>query len=298
MDIGSLMSKMKALDHDLLTTEFIAPYIGGPIITRIAGIVYTFSPYRMSRNRNAYPWPKTDHGIFRWKPIDTKRAIAQPTGRLAYHEYRKFLEHFPILKVIVIRRHEGQWLTVPWNAEEVYTRFGIGGVLPVYLCDRVERFDVVNVAFTPELIYMDRARLSAGWLRELKRTCSGEQLPADPYNVPGLPPEGRTALDYLLKRDEELKIALEEQRIRTALGHMDAELVSYMDQGPNQLVVRWKYRGIEYRTVVQKDNLEVVSAGICLSGQDRKFDLTSIVSVMRERQDRWGDDHFNQHDLY
>ena len=37
-----------------------------------------------------------------------------------------------------------------------------------------------------------------------------------------------------------------------------------------------------YTSSVNKDNMTIQVAGICLSGEDQKFDLSSLVGVLRE----------------
>jgi hypothetical protein len=61
---------------------------------------------------------------------------------------------------------------------------------------------------------------------------------------------------------------------------MGAELVSWKESGYD-LIVSWKDNGIEYQSRVTSQ-ANGVSAGICLSGQDAKFNLAGFVSVMRE----------------
>jgi hypothetical protein len=55
------------------------------------------------------------------------------------------------------------------------------------------------------------------------------------------------------------------------------------DHAPSHLVVEWSEQGQthRYRSTIDQ-RMTVVSSGICLSGRDRDFDLTSLVSVMSD----------------
>ena len=76
-----------------------------------------------------------------------------------------------------------------------------------------------------------------------------------------------------------------------ALAKADATLHSFSevlapDGSVSQLIVEWSERGQvhRYRSSINA-SLTVVSSGICLSGRDRDFDLTSLVSVMADSDD-------------
>jgi hypothetical protein len=89
-------------------------------------------------------------------------------------------------------------------------------------------------------------------------------------------------------RDERIREHLQE-RLEHALAKGDARLHSYSeltnpDGSIGSLVVEWSEHGQTYRYRSNIDaRMNVVSSGICLSGQDRDFDLTSLVHVMTDR---------------
>src|SRR5438067_8517972 len=79
--------------------------------------------------------------------------------------------------------------------------------------------------------------------------------------------------------------------LRYALEKADATLHSFSeitarDGTPTSYVIEWSERGQtgqtrRYRSTIDP-GLTVVSSGICLSGRERDFDLTSLVSVMTD----------------
>ena len=49
--------------------------------------------------------------------------------------------------------------------------------------------------------------------------------------------------------------------------------------------MRFLVQGREHTSAIAKDNLTVLSAGICLAGGDQAFDLNSLVGVLRQASD-------------
>jgi hypothetical protein len=75
------------------------------------------------------------------------------------------------------------------------------------------------------------------------------------------------------------------RRLAEALAHGGAELASYIEREDTYSVV-YTIEGQQHRSTVRKDDLGVLSAGICLEGEDRNFDLQSLVGVIREGTER------------
>jgi hypothetical protein len=73
-----------------------------------------------------------------------------------------------------------------------------------------------------------------------------------------------------------------EGRISLALSHTGAELVNWRRNGQRQAVVRYRLGGRRFECVIDTESLQIVDAGICLSGADEELNLSSLPSAVRE----------------
>jgi hypothetical protein len=73
-----------------------------------------------------------------------------------------------------------------------------------------------------------------------------------------------------------------EGRISLALSHTGAELVSWRRNGEQQAVVRYRLGGRRFECIIDTNSLQIVDAGICLSGADEELNLASLPSAVRE----------------
>jgi hypothetical protein len=64
-------------------------------------------------------------------------------------------------------------------------------------------------------------------------------------------------------------------------------LVEYLERA-DSFRVTFTVGTRRYSSSVHKDDFTVQVAGICLSGEDQKFDLSSLVGVLREAGDSGG----------
>jgi hypothetical protein len=73
-----------------------------------------------------------------------------------------------------------------------------------------------------------------------------------------------------------------EGRISLALSHTGAELVNWRRDGRRQAVVRYRLGGRRFECVIDTVSLQILDAGICLSGADEALNLSSLPSAVRE----------------
>jgi len=302
MDIHHLLNQIATQEAQLTGTEFLAPCVrGGAVRTSVANIIYTFTP----QPRDFEGW-----GIF--KPIDEKTAeVVEEPNLPQLAAYLQLLQPLRLRLAHVLR---GQtWLAYPMNESDMQQRLGTAKPVLIHLVTEA-------IAFEPIIARFDG---SAWWFDEIDRRA--EPQPAEllreqlqqgtmPENVrfSGMTPEMLTTYELALQQTEayqqqrqhrrqvreqqetpsqrrrrhrELLAQRDEQRLRQALHQGGGELREFRDRGEYWQVEWTTSDGQHHSSAIDKDELTVISSGICLSGYDRDFDLQSLVGVIEQQSD-------------
>jgi hypothetical protein len=272
--VTDALNRLAAAEERFLVSEFLAPVIrGGPVHVRIAGVICTL---------RIHPADFEGWGIFHPTSHSDAALVRQPK----LTERQRYLELFPLVRLILAGMREEQWLALP--AHRADSRFQIEGMIPVRLVEEAQLFEVVEARFDGTQFWYagpdsrwDAA--TASYLRqELARLTPPEKIQRS-----GLTAEERAAyaLNYWPRYEaaEEARQSREERRLRSALGHAGAELKDYVERH-DVYTVTYEVDGQRHVSAVSKKDLSVQVAGICLSGEDQNFDLQSLVGVIREAQ--------------
>jgi hypothetical protein len=273
-----LFDRLADAEERFLTGEVLAPVPpGGTLRTRIAGVVCELS---------IAPPDFSGWGVFR----PTSHTAAQLIRPASLTERQLYLELFPLVRLILCRQEGETWLGAP--AHHGDRRWRIDGMVPVRLVSEAQPFDIVRTRFDGgnfwfESLESARDPATAAFLRRaLAQTVDPNQL-----ERPGLTLEERAAYAacYFLKEEirQELQTRRTDQTLREALGHAGAEFLDVLERRDGYRVT-YRVGGREHVSAVSKDDLTVQVAGICLSGQDHRFDLASLVGVIREAEGEGG----------
>ena len=289
-DIRDMLNRLADAEDNLRSRRFLAPCVrGGQVRTSVAGLLYTFQP----RPRDFEGW-----GIFR--PVGEREAeVVEEAGLARVTEY---LGLFPSARLrLGYRLRGGTWVAYPANESDMRQRFPSepeARPVPVHLVTDGHEFEQVvarNLGGSWWFEELDR-RAPPQEAESLREALRSGVAPED-LKLKGLTPEMRACYSLVfrrgaLERERRLRkeqrrsrVSRDEARLRGALRFGGGELRGFRDHGDYWLV-EWTTRGGEPHTsAIAKNDLTVISAGICLSGEDQKFDLQSLVGVV---EGDWG----------
>jgi hypothetical protein len=276
-DVQQLLGRLAAEEEQFLRQEFLAPALqGSGVRVRIAGVVCDVC---------VIPPDFTGWGVFQPESHAGARLVRPAT--LA--ERRHYLDLFPLVRLVVCRQSAADCLCCPASFGD--RRFQIEGLAPVDLAEAVQSFDVIGSRYDGSRFWFDgldprHNPATAAYLR----AALAKLTRPDELDRPGLTAEERAAyeLNYLQLVRPAIASAPPEdavrQRLRENLSHAGAQLIDYLERGDG-FRVTYSIDGQSYTSAVNKSDLTVQVAGICLSGEDQKFDLASLVGVLREAGD-------------
>lgn len=282
MSIDDILDNLEAAEQAFSGTRFLAPIIGrgkvrSQVRVRIAGVVCQLAITR--------DLPQDFQGWAVLQALSTSEATFVREAGLA--EVAAYLKLFPAVRLILCEPGRDHWLAFPAHLGD--GRFQIQGLVSLWLPEEgLRRFETVVARFDGQLFWYERHDPSrdpalAGYLRDQLAQWDEKGLPLAPETLHkrGLSAEERAAYWLVQARVLEAERDRVELRLSEALAHAGATLRDYTERG-DVYVVRYTVDGRVFTSTIRREDLTVMTAGICLAGGDRHFDLASLVGVLRE----------------
>ncbi len=276
-NINKLLNQIAKEEKELYDNEFIAPCVlGGKVRTKVSGLIMTFIP----QPDNFEGW-----GIF--KPLNNK--IAEIVDEPILPQIGAYLKLFPSLKMRLIKQLRGKtWLAYTCNESDMKQRFKIVKPVIINLVTEGGAFEQIIARFDGGAWWFDELdrRGDLIFTEHLKKHLKKLTLPED-LSLKGITPEMLTVYQILLKQTKEFKAKIQKEndeiKLEKALKMGGGELKEFRDKG-DFWQIEWKTNdGQKHTSAISKNDLTVISSGICLSGKDRDFDLQSLVGVIESR---------------
>ncbi|MHA2279464.1 MAG: hypothetical protein ACXAC5_01040 [Promethearchaeota archaeon] len=272
-----LLARTIAKERDLRSQEFLAPYTeqSTTAIVKMDGVNYRF---------RIVGFQGSGFGVF--APIDPTCARFVRDGDFArVHEY---LELLPQLYFILVCETDLGWCGYPFNLESAQRRLGVDCEVIIRNISDIERFDVVSVRcdgrnFWYHEPFSGADPVKADELRECFALRSSPlQMQRRKKMIKGLTPEEKKAFEIALTSWQLFQRQTTEGRLKEFLARGGAGLDGYVIRG-NQIEITWQAKsGSYYKSRVRKETLDVVSAGICLSGADQRFHLKDLPGIIEQ----------------
>jgi hypothetical protein len=306
MGIKDILGRLEVQEKNFCGSLVLAPVIAGRVVsTKIAGVVCHLR--LESQGEVARGW-----SVLEVLSSDRARWLRAATRA----EREKYLSLLPRVRFIALENSKNVWAAFP--AQQGDARFRLNGPAVVREVEAgVQPFDTVLTRFDGNHFWFEApdTRRSPALAAYLRESMVNSTLPENLHKK-GLSSEERAA--YMLAlygppAEEELVLPvpvvagqpdMEEEvpynwrhnavsaRLARSVAHGGAQLVSYIErEGVYSVTYRFGER--THTSTVRSSDLKVQTSGICLSGRDGDFDLTSLVGVMQEasKVEPWQFDH-------
>jgi hypothetical protein len=157
-------------------------------------------------------------------------------------------------------------------------------LVPVYLFrDEALDFDKVLCRFDGANLWYEGTDPSndpskGEYLRETMR----KMVQPNRLMYSGLTFEEKAAYSIRFNLDKKFREGFKEEALKRDVEHAGGRFIKFLERTDNYAVT-YEVDGDEYTSSISKnEGHRVLTAGICLSGGDREFDLASLITVLRE----------------
>ena len=272
MDPLHLIQRLGKEETELPSRTFISPiYNSTSVITLIEGIVHRLEV------------PSLNPGWYEIRPENLK--TAEIVGQAGMSDIEGYLKRLKKLRLILLPKEIGFFFHTAVPFKNCGLNFD---PLPLYLVsDSAEPFDTIIAGFDGSNLWyweIDPANNSekSEYLRE--RLVKGDKPEAIRFK--GLTLEEKVAYALYYSILEKKKVLTREGQLKRDVEHAGGKFIKATER-KDHFSITYTVDGNEYTSYVSKDTShQVLTAGICLSGQDTTFDLASLITVLREGQNK------------
>ena len=271
MSVLDLIDKLGAQESSFYEKTFVSPVYGNTVVaTRLERMLYTFDI------------PSKQEGWLKFQPVNSKRA--RVIGKAEMDEVENYLKRLDKIRVVLVMKQQGLYMGIPDKANSLGLSFG--NLMPIYLCDDVPldfdrivaRYDGANLWYENIDTINDPSK--GDYLRDsLSKIVSLEKI-----KFSGLTLEEKHAYALRVSFDKRFVEDRKKDTLKDDVEFAGGKFVRF-DEKSDHYSVTYSVDGQQFTTRITKDPRRmVISAGLCLAGDDRKFDLKSLVTVIREAQ--------------
>lgn len=279
MKISEIMKSVGDQENKFLNSTFLAPiFRNGNICTRAAGFTVILK----------VPRSKVEWAIIRPTSLKTARIIREAKR----FEILEYLEHLPKVSFILTKRRgdlsleERRTQEIRWFGFPAFSYHSVLGDLHPLDLRQINyavgsQFERILAGYDGRNFWYASPDFSRHpYLAEELRLALKDQIPPDKIKLhtSSTTPQERKVYRIAFELEKEPI----EKLLERSVAHGGGDFGSFVDQGESYLV-RFTIDGELVNASVKK-NLQVISAGFCLDDRDADFDLTSLVSVVREKK--------------
>jgi hypothetical protein len=276
IDPSELLKQMAAKERKFRAQDFVAPYTQGSVFAIVPmhkGMLYRF---RIKGFKDA--------GIGLFHP--TSPNDAEFVSDAPFDQARTYLDALPKTLLVLSYQTEQGWIALPLSEESTRKTLGIAGPVLVLNVSDAQRFDPIVARFDGVNFWFDELFTGADPVKADEMRALFQKGFQGNVNVKGVVPEERDAYSLACDAWKQFAKISVESKVKQILKDGGARLGSFVVRGKN-IEIKWtSASGEVYNSLVNKDTLDVISAGICLSGEDSKFHLKDLPHLIEQGEKR------------
>lgn len=273
MNTLDIIQKLGEKEDALIGSSFVSPVFNNTnVITLVSGLVYSLKI------------PRVSPGWYCVKAIsNTEAEIVEEADLMQIEEY---LKKFPKIRIILIQKQGNYHIGIPFKNNN--QDFNFRNPLPIFLTDdNVDLFETVICRFDGGNLWFNNIDPSSDLIKsEHLRDAFEKGIEPSKICYKGLSIEEKVAYSLRFNLDKNHRELLKHKNLKKDIEFAGGRLIKF-DERKDHYSVTYKVDNQEYTSYISKDPVhQVLTAGICLEEGDKNFDLTSLISVIREGQRR------------